>query len=47
MNFDLIKSELDQHRKVLELVGSRTPVKDTPHQLSGLGFSSTGREVCR
>lgn len=40
---EFLKSNLDKHRKVLELVGSRTTVKDSPHQLSGIGFSSTQR----
>lgn len=38
---EFLRSDLDQHRKVLELVGSKTTVKDDPAQLSGLGFSST------
>lgn len=40
---EFLRPELDQHRKVLELVGSRTRIEPTPHQLSGLGFSSTQR----
>ncbi len=46
---EFLKAELNEHRKVLELVGSKTTVKDTPHQLSGLGFSSTQHTslICR
>ena len=40
---------LDQHRKVLEVVGSKAAVQPSDRQLSGLGFSSTQRNslVCR
>lgn len=46
---EFLKSELDIHRKVLELVGSKTKVASDPQQLSGLGFSSTQRNnlLCR
>ena len=46
---EFLSPALDAHRKVLELVGSKTQVKDSPHQLSGLGFSSTQRNnlLCR
>lgn len=40
---EFLHSDLDKHRKVLELVGSKTKVADTPDQLSGIGFSSTQR----
>ncbi len=46
---EFLKPELDPHRKVLELVGSKTKVADSPDQLSGVGFSSTQRAdiICR
>jgi len=40
---EFLREDLSPHRKVLELVGARTKVAETPHQLSGLGFSSTVR----
>jgi len=40
---EYLKEELDAHRKVLEIVGSKMKVEKTPNQLSGLGFSSTQR----
>jgi hypothetical protein len=46
---EFIKSDLDKHRRVLELVGTKAKVADDPNQLSGLGFSSTQRNnlLCR
>ena len=46
---EFLKPELEPHRKVLEMVGGKLVVKDSPEQLSGLGFSSTQREhlLCR
>lgn len=46
---EFLKGELDKHRKVLELVGSKTKVKDDPNQLSGLGFAYTSKNTltCR
>lgn len=38
---EFLRGDLDKHRKVLEMVGSRVPVREVPGQLSGLGFSST------
>ena len=46
---EFLKSELDTHRKVFEMVGSKMKPVDSEHQLSGLGFSSTQKStlVCR
>jgi hypothetical protein len=46
---EFLKADLDAHRRVLELVGSKTKVADNDGQLSGLGFSSTQRNslLCR
>ena len=46
---EFLKADLDQHRKVLEMVGSKMRTEGTDHQLSGLGFSSTQRAdiLCR
>ena len=38
---EYLKSELDKHRKVFEVLGSKTMCPPTEEQLSGLGFSST------
>lgn len=40
---EFLKEDLTPHRKVLEIVGSKTRVKESSNQLSGLGFSSTQR----
>jgi hypothetical protein len=40
---EFLKSELDPHRKVIEIVGSKMRTEQAKHQLSGLGFSSTQR----
>ncbi|MCX4239445.1 hypothetical protein [Paraliomyxa miuraensis] len=46
---EFLKSELDAHRKVFEVVGSKMKVPEADSQLSGLGFSSTQKNtlVCR
>lgn len=38
---EFLRAELDKHRKVFEILGSRTKVEPAKDQLSGLGFSST------
>jgi dTDP-4-dehydrorhamnose 3,5-epimerase-like enzyme len=45
---EFLKEELNQHRKVLEMVGSKMKISGD-EQLSGLGFSSTAKNtlVCR
>lgn len=40
---EFLKPELHQHRKVMEMIGSRLKTETSDHQLSGLGFSSTQR----
>lgn len=46
---EFLTSELETHRKVFEMVGSRMRTDASEHQLSGLGFSSTQRNqlLCR
>ncbi len=46
---EFLREDLNAHRKVLELVGSKLKLADSQDQLSGLGFSSTQRNtlVCR
>ena len=46
---EFLLPELNQHRKVLEMVGARTKAEESDRQLSGLGFSSTKRDslICR
>ena len=38
---EYLKEDLNQHRKVFEVLGSKMKVADSSDQLSGLGFSST------
>lgn len=46
---EFLQPELDAHRKVFEVVGSKMKVPEADNQLSGLGFSSTQKNtlVCR
>lgn len=46
---EFLKEELNPHRKVIEMVGSKMRTEKTDQQLSGLGFSSTQRNsvLCR
>lgn len=37
---EFLRSDLDQHRKVFEVLGSKTKCQPTDDQLSGVGFSS-------
>jgi len=40
---EFLKEELNEHRKVFEIVGSKMRAEKSDRQLSGLGFSSTVR----
>lgn len=40
---EFLTSDLDKHRKVLEMVGSKMKTTESAEQMSGLGFSSTKR----
>jgi len=46
---EFLNEELNTHRKVLEVVGSKMKTEESQNQLSGLGFSSTQRNsvLCR
>lgn len=46
---EFLISDLDKHRKVIEMVGSKMKTDEADRQLSGLGFSSTQANslVCR
>lgn len=46
---EYLRSDLDEHRKVFEILGSKMKAEPTDEQLSGLGFSSTQRNhlICR
>jgi len=41
---EFLRSDLEQHRKVFEVLGSKTKCEPTDDQLSGVGFSSTKSE---
>lgn len=40
---EFLRNDLDSHKKVLEVLGSKVTIKHTDNQLSGLGFSETQR----
>lgn len=42
---EFLSGELEPHRKVMEIVGSRMRTEESEEQLSGLGFSSTFRNT--
>ena len=42
---EFLRTDLDQHRKVLEIVGSKIKTENSDQQLSGIGFSSTQRNT--
>ncbi len=46
---EFLLQDLDAHRKVIEMVGTKMRTDESDHQLSGLGFSSTQRNsvLCR
>jgi hypothetical protein len=46
---EFLTEELNEHRKVFEVVGSKMKTEESQDQLSGLGFSSTQRNsvLCR
>ena len=41
---EFLHPRLQEHRKVFELIGSKTKCSPTPSQLAGLGFSSTKKD---
>lgn len=40
---EFLRGDLDAHRKVIEMVGSKMKTDESKNQLSGIGFSSTQR----
>lgn len=40
---EFLRPEMDQHRKVFEILGGKVKIEDSNNQLSGLGFSDTKR----
>lgn len=46
---EFLKESLNEHRKVLEVIGSKMKTESVPEQLSGIGFSATQRNslICR
>jgi hypothetical protein len=43
---EFLRSDLNEHRKVFEVLGSKTKCEPIPDSLSGLGFSSTRDDTC-
>lgn len=43
---EFLRSDLNEHRKVFEVLGSKTKCEPIPDGLSGLGFSSTRDDTC-
>ena len=41
---EFLRSDLREHRKVFEVLGSKLKTDKSDNQLSGLGFSSTKRD---
>lgn len=41
---EFLKEELNSHRKVLEIIGSKIKIEEDKNQLSGLGFSETKKD---
>lgn len=41
---EFLRNDLHEHRKVFEMLSSKTKVEPAKHQLSGLGFSSTNTD---
>lgn len=46
---EFLDTKLEKHRKVFEVLGSKTKCEEAENQLSGIGFSSTKRDsvICR
>jgi len=46
---EFLRTGLEKHRKVFEVLGSKTKCEESDSQLSGLGFSSTKRDsiICK
>lgn len=42
---EFLKEDLNEHRKVFEMLASKIKAEPTDNQLSGLGFSSTKRDI--
>jgi hypothetical protein len=41
---EFLRNELNEHRKVFEVLGSKMKVEQSAQQISGLGFSTTKRD---
>lgn len=44
---EFLSSDMEKHRKVFEVLGSKTMCQPTDDQLSGVGFSSTRRQTVK